>query len=282
VVAVALGLAPDMVLDLSQSLNPVAPDLRATIARHIDAIGRYPDVARATEALADCMGVAREEVLLTNGGAEAIALVTTELGGRVEEPEFSLLPRSSDRTAPLWRSDPNNPSGLLAGPRACADVWDEAYYPIATGRWTDVRRPLVVGSLTKLFACPGLRVGYVRAEADLLRRLQERKPAWSVNGLVAEALPEMLEEADLPEWSRSSARLRAELASVLESHGLRTRESDANWLLVERPGLREELAQHGIIVRDCTSFAMPGVYRMAVPDEDGIARVDDALRLLTG
>ena len=48
-VAEALGLDPSSVLDLSVSLNPFAPDVRALALRHLDALSRYPDTSRATE-----------------------------------------------------------------------------------------------------------------------------------------------------------------------------------------------------------------------------------------
>ena len=41
--AVALGIGVDQVLDLSASLNPVAPDPTPILAAHLGAIGRYPD-----------------------------------------------------------------------------------------------------------------------------------------------------------------------------------------------------------------------------------------------
>jgi histidinol-phosphate/aromatic aminotransferase/cobyric acid decarboxylase-like protein len=53
--------------------------------------------------------------------------------------------------------------------------------------------------------------------------------------------------------------------------------SHANWLLVKAPELRARLAPYGIVVRDCTSFGMPGTVRIAVPDEDGLSRLDQAL-----
>src|SRR6266480_93192 len=89
---VAAAMGRD-VLDLSMSLNPVAPDVTDVLIRHLDAARRYPDSADATRALADAVGTKPERLLLTNGGAEAIALVAAELGGGVaSEPDFSVLP----------------------------------------------------------------------------------------------------------------------------------------------------------------------------------------------
>jgi threonine-phosphate decarboxylase len=274
-VAAALGLDGDSFIDLSQSLNPVAPDPVPTVARHLTALRLYPDARRAHAALAELMGVDEPRLLLTNGGAEAIALVDAELGGSVTEPEFGLHPRGE---GPRWRSNPHSPSGLLAGPGDSASVWDEAFYPLATGQWTrgdeDV---VVVGSLTKLLACPGLRAGYVLAHPEFVERCRRRQPTWSVNGLATSALPDLLASVDLPTWSASVGRLRSELVGVLTSHGLTVRPSDANWVLVERAGLREQLAPCGILVRDCTSFGLPAVARVAVPSSAGIGALDAAL-----
>jgi len=273
-IAAALGLDPGSVLDLSMSLNPLAPDPVPVVARHLDAVRVYPDPGGAAEALAGVMGVARERLLLTNGGAEAIVLVAAEIGGRVDEPDFGLHPRGG---GPLWRSNPHSPSGLLARSDQIADVWDEAFYPLATGHWTRGDGSVVVGSLTKLLACPGLRLGYVLADPDLVARCRARQPAWSVGGLAAAALPELLAVADLPGWCAGVARLRGALSDLLASHGLAVRPSDANWVLVDRGGLREALAPHGVVVRDCASFGLPGVTRVAVPSEEGLERLDAAL-----
>jgi histidinol-phosphate/aromatic aminotransferase/cobyric acid decarboxylase-like protein len=259
---------------LSLSLNPLAPDPRPVVARHLDALRAYPDTTEATAALAKAMGVAADRLLLTNGGAEAIALLTAEVGGRVDEPEFSLHPRGG---GPRWRSNPHSPSGMLAGADETAEVWDEAFFPLAAGRWTRGDGVPVVGSLTKLLACPGLRAGYLLAAPGLLERCRARQPAWSVGGLATTALPELLTAVDLPVWRDGLASLRHRLGGVLAAHGLSARPSDANWVLVEAPGLREALAPHGVVVRDCASFGLAGVVRIAVPDEDGILRLDRAL-----
>ena len=273
-VARALGLAPGDVLDLSLSLNPLAPDPVPVVARHLGALRAYPDPSDATRALARVMDVDADSLLLTNGGSEAIALLAAEVGGHVLEPDFALHPRSG---GPLWRSNPHSPSGLLARDDETADVWDEAFFQLATGRWTRGDGVPVVGSLTKLLACPGLRAGYLLADPALVARCRDRQPAWSVGGLAAAALPELLDRVDLPAWRDGIAALRARLVDVLAGHGISTRPSDANWVLADAPGLRDTLAPHGVVVRDCASFGLAGVARIAVPDEAGLARLDAAL-----
>jgi len=274
-IARALEIHPDRVIDLSLSLNPFAPAVDELAGHHLRALRTYPDVEDASRLLAGAIGVERERILLTNGGSEAIRLVAHEVGGSVvAEPEFSLHPRGAG--TPRWRSNPHNPTGGLAAANDAADVWDEAFYPLATGMWTrGDDDAVVVGSLTKLFACPGLRLGYVLA--DDVQRFTRTQPAWPVNGLALALLPELLERADLHTWCRAIRERRAELAAMLRERGYRPLPSDAPWLLVEAPGLRERLAPCGVVVRDCTSFGLPGHVRIAVPDDDGLARLHDVL-----
>ena len=271
--AAALGVDPGAVLDLSASLNPLAPDAGEVVGKHLDAVRRYPDPAPATAALAAAMDVEPDRLLLTNGGAEAIALVAAELGGRVDEPDFALYPRG--RTGPRWRSNPHNPTGRLAAAGETAVVWDEAFYPLATGRWSR-GDAVVVGSLTKLLACPGLRAGYVLAsDPAFIRSL--RPPEWSVNGLATAALPDLLAAVDLAGWASGVAALRERLVAVLRDAGLDPEPSDANFVLVPAPGLRARLAARAILVRDCASFGLPDHVRIAVPDEAGLARLEEVL-----
>ncbi|MDQ1506383.1 MAG: histidinol-phosphate aminotransferase [Actinomycetota bacterium] len=290
-VAAALGCEPGVILDLSASLNPDAPDVVALAAGRLDSLRRYPDPAAATAAMAAALGTQPERVLLTNGGAEAIALVAADLGrAAVARPaEFSLYARhlaevvdpAEEPAAPRFRSNPNNPTGRLAAAGDTAAVWDEAFYPLATGVWTrgDVtagRAAIAVGSLTKVFACPGLRVGYVYADPAVISRLAARQPRWALNGLAAALVPDLLARADLPAWAAATARRRAALSAAIPG----VEPSDANFALIGvdegAAAARTRLARHRVLVRDCTSFGLPGHIRVAVPDEAGLARLVDA------
>jgi histidinol-phosphate/aromatic aminotransferase/cobyric acid decarboxylase-like protein len=284
--ALQLGIPEAGVLDLSASHNPVAPDVVPLVAEHAGSVRAYPDDGPARDALAAAIGIAPERVVLTNGGAEAIALVAAARPrGWVEEPDFSLYARHLtvvERGAPRWRSNPHNPTGALSAAGEHAAVWDEAFYPLATGTWTrgDADRgSIVVGSLTKVFACPGLRAGYVLAPDDRLAcQIRCRQPQWSVNALVCAVLPQLLATAALPEWAHAVCRLRGELVTLLRAHGLQPSPSDGNYVLVrDAPGVRDHLARHAVLVRDTASFGWPGGVRVAVPDEAGLERLAGAL-----
>lgn len=282
--AAALDCPIDEILDLSASLNPAAPELSSVLARYLNDLVRYPDDTAATVALAEAMAVDPNRLALTNGGAEAIAIVASiEGAGRIVEPEFSLYRRhlaSVEPNAPRWMSDPHNPYGSLAAPDETARVRDEAFYPLATGSWTR-RDPntVVVGSLTKIFACPGLRIGYVLspddAYADEVRAL---RPQWSLNGLACSALPEMLATADLKGWRNTIAKLRGSLIELLEEHGLFGSAGDATYVwLPEATGLRDRLLPERVLLRSGNSFGHPDSVRIAVPNLAALATLRLAL-----
>ncbi len=321
--AAALGLDPRTTLDLSLSVNPLAPALGPLAAGALAHLGHYPDDRRATALLAEAIGHPAESLLLTNGGAEAISLVVAALGPvAVHPPEFGLwaaagaslvegpVEREGDGdgeasepprvgasaglgaapgASPKWmrraRSNPHSPSGRLAATGARADIWDEAFYPLATGQWTRgdasaAERPaVVVGSLTKLFACPGLRLGYVLAPSPETRQaLARRQPAWAVSSLALALVPRLLERADLPAWRDGIATLRKELVGLLVAQGLEVDAADAPWVLVRGlPALRDSLARRGVFVRDCSNFGLVGTLRLAVPGPAGLERLEAVL-----
>ncbi len=282
--AAALGVPPDEVLDLSASLNPVAPDVAALAARHVASLRRYPRSDVAEAALAEHIGVDADRLVLTNGGAEAIALLAAEHPcGWADSFDFSLYRRHLTEVDPSglrWQSDPHNPTGRLRDEHDRSDVRDEAFYAIATGTWTrgdhDV---LVVGSLTKVFACPGLRLGYVVArDRDEARRIRDRRPAWSVNALAVALVEELLRVADLVRWRDEIATRRADLVAILARHDITCEPSDANYLwLPHARGLRDRLAPRGVLVRSGASFGFPDAVRIAVPSPAGLTRLEVAL-----
>lgn len=278
--AAALGVDPAALIDLSVSLNPFAPDVTALAVGRLDVLARYPEPAAAHAALAAATGFDPASLVLTNGGAEAIAGVARLVGvGSVVGPEFSLyrrhLPEIVDDPLRRWRSNPSSPLGALAAADARAAVWDEAFYPLATGCWSrgdaDAWR---LGSLTKLWACPGLRLGFaVAPDPASAERLRAELPQWSVGSLALALVEPLLAVTDLAGWSAAIGEHRHRFAGELAALGHQVVETAANWLLVHDAGLRERLASHGVLVRDCASFGLSGVMRVGLPTPGQLDRV---------
>ena len=281
-----LGLEPGELLDLSVSMNPVAANYTGLLAQGISSLKSYPDPADATASLAGVLNVDPGQLILCNGGAEAIALVAQIVkSGYVRDPEFSLYRRhiaSYSPDGPWWASNPNNPTGTLLNGNEVPSVIDEAFYHLATGSWTrrDFERgSFVVGSLTKLFALPGLRIGYViapsSADAAALSKLQ---PQWALNSLAAASLPNLISSIDLDETQRSVSRLRNDLVPILRSYGAEPMASRANYVFIpDAKDVFERLLEHKVLVRDTSSFGLDGGVRIAVPNDKGLERVEKAL-----
>ncbi|MFW5803148.1 MAG: cobyric acid synthase, partial [Verrucomicrobiota bacterium] len=124
---------------------------------------------------------------------------------------------------------------------------------------------LVVKSLTKFFAIPGLRLGMAYAQANVIERLKAAQLPWSVNGLAQTLAPKLYADDDyLLRSRRTTAELRARLARELDQFPqLTVHEAAANFLLVKLAPpwtgtqLQTELLKRGILVRTCDSF--PGL-----------------------
>jgi len=135
----------------------------------------------------------------------------------------------------------------------------------------DVQQGLsVVGSLTKTLCIPGVRLGYVCAHPQLIRRLEQRALPWSLSTLasaVASALPEHQEEMETD--LRLNAARREQLFSLLQNLGAKVCPSQSNFLLADfgrdMSSAAEWLKTQGILVRTCASFGLPGCFlRLAV------------------
>ncbi len=141
---------------------------------------------------------------------------------------------------------------------------------------------IVVGSLTKFYTLPGLRVGYALAAAELLQALRRQMTPWSVSSLAQIATVAAVSDASfVAESRRFLPPARREFATALQGTGaFAVTEGRANYLLLDAtpsgiPAARwtRGAARRGILVRDASTF--PGLtpyhLRVAVrtPAENG-------------
>jgi len=134
---------------------------------------------------------------------------------------------------------------------------------------------LVVRSLTKTWALPGLRVGYALGAPEMLARLTATRPHWPLGTLQLEALVACNSAeavATAQEQAAQLAAMRAQMCEGLERAGARVAAGSAPFVLFEVPDahlVRKRLAEKGIAVRRCDTFVgLDGHYlRAAVRPE---------------
>jgi histidinol-phosphate aminotransferase len=167
---------------------------------------------------------------------------------------------------------------------------DEAFMDAVVGEpeslaaAADVPGLIVLRSLTKTWALPGLRAGYAIGAPGLIARLAANRPQWPVGSLVLEAVTACSEplavagaELAATDIAADRDRLAAALSAIpgVEVH----LPAAAPFLLLRVPDgelLRAGLKRRGIAVRRCDTF--PGLtadhLRVAVrPDESADALI---------
>lgn len=123
---------------------------------------------------------------------------------------------------------------------------------------------VVVRSLTKFYALPGLRVGYAVALPSVVQELNAQRDPWSAGALAQVAARAALADQDYADRTRSwVASERPWLATALAGiPGLRICPPSANYILVEATGtgctaaeLQARLGRQGILIRNGAGFA---------------------------
>ncbi|GGK73038.1 pyridoxal phosphate-dependent aminotransferase [Mangrovihabitans endophyticus] len=201
--------------------------------------------------------------------------------------------------------NPHNPTGTVMEPadverliRAAemagtVAVFDEAYmeyagpaYEYALGAVRDGRRLLVLRTFSKAWGLASLRIGYAAGPADLIARIRnvgESLP-FSVNRPAQEAALAALGADDyLDDIRCRTAAARDRMCHGLAALGLSYVPSVTNFVLVRTPGDSTALArvladQERVLVRDLTSFGLPGHLRITVGTQDQVDAVCRALR----
>ena len=275
--------------------------LKEYLAEHFDVINNYPEPQpRQLERLiAHRLGISPEAVMVTNGATEAIYLIAQlfrNYASVIPQPTYceyadacrmynhiiSYENNDDLQTLPAnrvyWICNPNNPSGnvLMKGfvdyvvrrsPRYTFVV-DQSYEAYTKAELLIPREMMglpnlfILHSLSKEYGIPGLRLGYVTAEPDLLRLLRNLRHPWSVNALAIEAVKYLIRHGhfavtDLDAYLGETERLRQALRQL---EGIRVFETKTNYMLCEiEPATATELKswlihERGILIRDCQNF----------------------------
>ena len=221
---------------------------------------------------------------LMNAGS-TVQYVHAKREGRFRPPlEEALRQLSAKRSRfdAVFLCNPNNPTSQVMNRSALCELaetverqqgWlivDEAFIDYCqeqsvVSMLKKYPRMVVLRSLTKFYAMPGLRIGYVLAASKIVDRLKDLQPPWSVNSLVQDASRAVLQDQTYVKDSRAfMEKERPRFVRGLRSlSGVRVYQPAANFMLVELPAwtsagrVTDGLASEGLLVRDCS--ALPGL-----------------------
>nr|WP_157259652.1 threonine-phosphate decarboxylase CobD [Paenibacillus sp. OSY-SE] len=234
------------------------------------------------------------EALSRQFGADVVTVVGQEEAGfqATEEQLYQLMLE----TDLVFIGHPNNPTGivydrerleraarmaektntLLAVDEAFIDFLPQEEKVSLLPVQHQYKQLIIIRSLTKFYAIPGLRLGYAVAHPELIAAMSAKQVTWSVNGLALAAGEALLTDKHYDDYVRATRELivteRTLLRERLASLGIKTWPSEANFLLCRAPALwtakrlQEELGRRGILIRNCDMYTglKAGDFRIAI------------------
>lgn len=264
-------------------------------------INSYPEVMAESlsELVASHHQLKPEQILINSGTTESIYLIaqafakkrTTIVTPAFAEYEDACKLYNHDITFLSWSKieefpalsthlvficNPNNPTGkafsqlenwIQRNPETLFIV-DEAFIDFTFQIDSSIplinQYPnlLIMHSLTKAYAIPGLRLGYVVASEDLISKLKSIKQPWTVNTMALQAgkfIFENYRQIQIPLKSLLAEKERF-TEKLSQNPILKINESATHFFLAET--LKDDAAQlkkfliekHGLLIRDASNF----------------------------
>jgi len=277
-----------------------------------------PDAGKLAVKISNQYNLKTNKVLVTNGATEAFYLIAhlfTAKNSYIVYPSFSeyedackvynhtlqyinineinsklLLPNNSI----LWLGNPNNPDGVITSKNIIENILkcnttsffiiDEAYNELCVnsesvvGLLDNYSNLIITHSLTKSFAIPGIRLGYILASEEIISGLSEITMPWSVNSLAIEAGLFLLSRYKefLPNKNNLIEESRYFQKEISSIEGLEIIKSDCNYFLIKLENgkasdLKEYLAhKKGLLIRDASNFKglTDSHFRVAIQGND--------------
>jgi len=264
-------------------------------------INRYPEVMAESlsKLVASHHYLNPEQILINSGTTESIYLIAQAFAGkkttivtpafaeyedacRLYQHDLTFFPWSKIEEFSTLSTDlvficnPNNPTGkafsqlenwIQQNPETLFVV-DEAFIDFTVQINSSIPlidhypNLLVMHSLTKAYAIPGLRLGYIAASEDLVSKLKSIKQPWTVNTMALEAgkfIFENYQQIQIPlknllmEKERFAEKLSQN--PILKIHEGATHFFLAETLKGDAAELKQFLIEkYGLLIRDASNF----------------------------
>lgn len=208
----------------------------------------------------------------------------------------------------IFIGNPNNPTGNLfersalievakqAAQKQATVIIDEAFLDFAGDSQQSLRdrileneNLIIVSSLTKFFAIPGLRLGYAIAPPKTASTMEKLLPCWRINLLAsAAAIASLTDRTYIEKTVRTVQKEREFIERELSGLGFTVYPGVSNFLLVLAPTdkgasareIQRQLGPRGILIRICDNFVnlSPYHFRIAVKTRPENLRLLEALK----
>ena len=211
-------------------------------------------------------------------------MMKKEKGYSLDERIFTELEKGMEL---LFLANPNNPTGCLLDGKLleriltyCREkqiyvVLDECFIEFfeesesMLPKLAAYPNLILVRAFTKIFAIPGVRLGYLLSEdANLVKEIRRHLPEWNISTFAQAAGVACASEWEFVEQTKAFLKEeRNFLAEGLRKAGFTVYPGEANFLLVQTEiPLYKALLKRKILVRDCSNFRGlgKGFYRIAV------------------
>jgi threonine-phosphate decarboxylase len=211
----------------------------------------------------------------------AVRLWGSEVVYRIlrEEDAFDLIKKKEIIADMEFICNPNNPTGNLLIRKNSSLLKDSKHMLVVDEAFMDFvsnegeysliseavnnKNLIVLRTFTKIFAIPGLRIGYLISHRSTISKLKKYIVPWNINIVAQKVVESLLGNSDyIMKTQKTVIDERKFLADGLNKiNGLKAFPSTANYLLLKllkgkmsSTLLREKLLSRGLLVRNCNNF----------------------------
>ena len=205
----------------------------------------------------------------------------------------------------VFIGNPNNPCGTLWKQESCELfevckknghylVFDESFVDFLGDAYSmrnyvkDYDNVIVVHSLTKFYAVPGLRIGAMMANPMIINFIKSHIPSWTVNHLAQIYSEKALQDTDYIQETRTVLKQEKEwlYKEIVQIDVLQCIEPSVNYILchLDDQYSLEDMIQHlyhqSILIRNCSHYTGlgPNWFRIAVKIREQNEQLLQALR----
>ncbi len=285
------------VLDLSSNINFLKPKIKIDLNK-VD-LASYPNYEKFYRQIAKHFNINDNEIELFNGGSSAIfALfkflnlrhcaiyspayleykrVAKSLSMKIELiNRFENLYKEVKRDSLVVFVNPSTPDGKYYDLKKLFSIWqkadatvlvDESFLEFCSKKSAveflkNYKKLYILKSMTKFYACAGVRVGVVISSCKNIKQLKKNEPLWKLSEFDISYLSQALKDREFVKKTiKITKKNREFLVYKLKKSGQfkKIYKSEANFILASLKSqtakeFQERVAKSGIMVRDCSNF----------------------------